>query len=504
MDEPARAQPIRAYVGLESADTEEERVALTLRELERTGAFDRAYILVASPTGTGYVNYAAASILEFLSRGDCATVAMQYSARPSPLSLDRVAEGRHHARMLLAALRDRLAQCAEGTRPTLVLFGESLGAWTSQDAYADRGTQGLVDDGVDYAIWIGTPHFSKWKERVLYDDRPDVDRSLVGVCNDIGEWHALDPETRGRIRYMMITHYDDGVAVFGPELAVQAPDWLGDPESRPGPVPKGMRWMPSSTFFQVLVDMKNAANVVPGVFAAGPRLPRRPPPVLPRAAGVRCIPGTARPHRELARSAGAVAEPMDADAQDRRSQLGGNGARTIDPGTTRRGTEYERTPDRARAHGCVRGVRCRRWRRKGRNEPVTDDLKASRGRWFPLLALAVALVLVAAACGGDDDDSSNSGSNSGEVDTTPASASDLSSQHWQLKSFVVGSGGTLSTGSEAAPTTAAFDGARPRARPAATTTPSPTSSGATARSSSDRSPRRRRRARAISPRRSKG
>ena len=29
-----------------------------------------------------------------------------------------------------------------------------------------------------------------------------------------------------------------------------------------------MRWMPITTFFQVLVDMKNSANVVPGVFAA--------------------------------------------------------------------------------------------------------------------------------------------------------------------------------------------------------------------------------------------
>ncbi len=29
-----------------------------------------------------------------------------------------------------------------------------------------------------------------------------------------------------------------------------------------------MRWVPITSFFQVLVDMKNAANVVPGVFAA--------------------------------------------------------------------------------------------------------------------------------------------------------------------------------------------------------------------------------------------
>jgi uncharacterized membrane protein len=268
MGEPERATPIRAYVGLESAPTEQERVDLTIRELERTGAFDRSWLMVASPTGTGYVNYAAASIMEFLTRGDCATVAMQYSARPSPLSLDRVKQGRHQARMLLAAIRDRLSDRADARRPKTVLFGESLGAWTSQDAFAPRGTEGLRDDGVDFAIWIGTPHFSKWKERVLFDDRPDIDRSLVGVFNDIGEWEALDTATRERIRYVMITHYDDGVAVFGPELLIQAPEWLGDPKTRPASVPKGMRWMPTTTFFQVLLDMKNAATVVPGVFAA--------------------------------------------------------------------------------------------------------------------------------------------------------------------------------------------------------------------------------------------
>jgi uncharacterized membrane protein len=268
MDEPAVAMPIRAYVGLESAQTEQERVDLAMQELERTGAFDRSWLLVASPTGTGYVNYAAVSIVELLSRGDCATIAMQYSARPSPLSLDRVDEGRRHARLLCAALRDRLAQCPPGKRPKVVLFGESLGAWTSQDAFVDFGTEGLVESGIDYAIWIGTPHFSEWKERVLFDERPDVDRDLIAVCNDIGEWEALDPAARAKARYVMITHYDDGVAVFGPELAIQAPEWLGDASTRPASVPKGMRWVPTTTFLQVLVDMKNAANVVPGVFAA--------------------------------------------------------------------------------------------------------------------------------------------------------------------------------------------------------------------------------------------
>ena len=145
-----------------------------MRELERTNAFDREWLLIDLPTGTGYVNYAAVSVLEMLARGNCATVAMQYAARPSPLSLDRVGEGHKQARLLIDAISERLRGMPVEARPKVVLFGESLGAWTSQDAFLDQGTQGLIDAGIDYAIWIGTPHFSQWKEQVLRDNRPDV------------------------------------------------------------------------------------------------------------------------------------------------------------------------------------------------------------------------------------------------------------------------------------------------------------------------------------------
>ena len=267
MGEPAQ-EAIRVYVGLESAKTEEDRVALALRELDRTNAFEREWLMIDLPTGTGYVNYAAVAVLEMLARGNCATVAMQYAARPSPLSLDRVGEGRAQARLLIDAIAARLRTMPADSRPKVVLFGESLGAWTSQDAFIGHGTQGLMDAGIDYAIWIGTPHFSRWKEQVLRDHRPDVVPELIGVFNDIGEWEATPTAARERMRYVMITHHNDGVARFGPGLLIQAPEWLGAPATRWPQIPKGMRWVTNTTFFQVLVDMKNSANVVPGAFAA--------------------------------------------------------------------------------------------------------------------------------------------------------------------------------------------------------------------------------------------
>lgn len=265
---PAKAVPIRVYVGLKSAETEEQRVAIAIAELKRTGAFDRSWLMVTTPTGTGYGNYAAAGALEFLSGGDCANVVMQYGARPSPISLDRVADGRVQTRMLVDAIAAELADRSPDERPTVVMFGESLGAWSSQDAFIEQGTDGLLEAGIDYAIWIGTPMESKWKDQVTGDARPNVDKSLLGVFNDIGEWEALPPEATAKIRFVMITHYNDGVAKFGPSLAVQAPGWLGDIEERPPSVPRSQRWIPITTFVQALIDTKNAARVVPGVFDA--------------------------------------------------------------------------------------------------------------------------------------------------------------------------------------------------------------------------------------------
>ena len=268
MGEPAAAEPIRIYVGLESAPTEYERRDLALGELQRTGAFDRELLMVISPTGSGYVNYVAVEAAEYMTRGTIASVTMQYSLRPSALSLDRVAEGHLQYRMLIDAIHNQLAERPAGQRPRVVIFGESLGAWTSQDAFEHRGTQGLLDAAIDRAIWIGTPYMSKWKQEVLGGDRPDVDRSLLKRFNDFGQLQALDPEARERLRYVLITHDNDGVADFGLDLLAEAPDWLGPAETRPAGVPKTEQWQSPTTFVQTLIDMKNSASEIPGKFEA--------------------------------------------------------------------------------------------------------------------------------------------------------------------------------------------------------------------------------------------
>ena len=69
---------------------------------------------------------------------------------------------------------------------------------------------------------------------MLFDDRPDVDRSLIGVFDHIEELESLDAAARERLRFVMITHYNDGVGAFGPELADPGAGMAGPARDPPG------------------------------------------------------------------------------------------------------------------------------------------------------------------------------------------------------------------------------------------------------------------------------
>jgi uncharacterized membrane protein len=273
MGEPAVAAPVQVYVGLDSAPTVRERVDLALAEMERTGAFDRSLLVLVSPTGLGYVNYVALAAAQYLSRGDVASVTMQYSRRPSPLSLGRVGQAREQNRLLWLRVIERIRQM-EGRRPRVVLFGESLGAHTSQDVFLHWGTLGLRALGIDRALWIGTPYGSEWMHEVTGPDRLDVDRDSVAVVNDLAQLRAVT-QARGSLPpYVLLSHDNDGVTRFGPDLLTTEPAWLGPHRPRtqhvddasPRGIPGRLRWRPVTTFFQTLVDVKNAQ--VPGTYQA--------------------------------------------------------------------------------------------------------------------------------------------------------------------------------------------------------------------------------------------
>ena len=130
-------EPIRAYVGYASADDTETRAALAVDELERAGGFDRSYLLVVTTTGTGIVEPSSASSFEYLTEGDSAIVATQYSHLPSWLSylVDREV-AREAGRDLFDEVYGRWSQLPADDRPELLVYGESLGSFGGENAFS--------------------------------------------------------------------------------------------------------------------------------------------------------------------------------------------------------------------------------------------------------------------------------------------------------------------------------------------------------------------------------
>src|SRR5699024_8578677 len=80
-------EPIRVYAGLAKDRDLAATASALVAELERTGAFEREAILILVTTGTGWVNEWVPSAFEYLTGGDSAIAAMQYSTLPSALAL---------------------------------------------------------------------------------------------------------------------------------------------------------------------------------------------------------------------------------------------------------------------------------------------------------------------------------------------------------------------------------------------------------------------------------
>lgn len=265
--EPARAEPIRLYVGMDSDPDQSRRIGMALEELERSGAYDRSLIILASPSGSGYVNSIPVETAEYLTRGDVATVAMQYDRKPSVLSLDKSSEAAYQNRLVLSGIVKSLRSRPSGRQPRIVLYGESLGAQTSQDMFLHQGTLGVEVLGVDRALWVGTPFASGWRKQVLADRRADVDPTLVRQLRWGSDASTATDGEREHILAWLLEHPEDPVVHFGIDLLVQRPAWLTR-NAPDRPVPRESFWWPIVTFIGTLVDTVNAARVVPGQFRA--------------------------------------------------------------------------------------------------------------------------------------------------------------------------------------------------------------------------------------------
>jgi uncharacterized membrane protein len=267
LGEPALAHPIRAYVGMNSEPLYPAgRSELMLEEMDRLGAFERSHLLLFSPTGTGWVDLAVASAAELFTRGDIATACVQYGRSPSFLALQKVALGRAQFRLLLWGVKQRLAERPPERRPKVLVFGESLGAWSSSDVVMRTGIEGFDHYGIDYALWFGLPGLAKWSRTGMREgNATNIPPGTVGAFDRFEQYAALDTDERETMRAVILDHDNDPIAAISPRLAVKRPVWL-EGETRGRGVPEEMRWIPVLTLIQVLADAMNAMRTVPGEF----------------------------------------------------------------------------------------------------------------------------------------------------------------------------------------------------------------------------------------------
>ncbi|MCW4354913.1 alpha/beta-hydrolase family protein [Hoyosella sp. YIM 151337] len=262
-------EPIRAYVGLDSAETQEERVALAIEELRRSGAFEREVLVVATTTGTGWINPNAMQSLELMYRGDTAFVGVQYSFLPSALSflVDRDVAAEAGRALFDGVHQEWLRQDPE-TRPRLYVYGESLGSFGSEAAF-----DGLADlrARVSGALWIGPVNSNPlWRSLTERRDpgSPEIRPTYAGGLvvrfanrrEDLVGAGVEAPWLEPRVLY--IQHPSDPVVWWSPDLLFQRPDWLREP---PGyDVSPSIQWRPIVTFWQISSDLANAARIPHG------------------------------------------------------------------------------------------------------------------------------------------------------------------------------------------------------------------------------------------------
>jgi uncharacterized membrane protein len=260
-------EPIRAYAGINSANGFKATAQLAARELQRTGGLNRAVVAVANTTGTGWINEAEASSLEYMYNGNTAIVSMQYSFLPSWLSfLVDKENARQASQALFEAVDELVRQMPEAQRPKLVVFGESLGSFGGEAPFLSLNnllarTDGALFSGPTFnnTIWTdltrtrdeGSP---EWLP--IYDKGENV--RFAAKAENLGR--PADPW--GQPRAVYLQHASDPIAWWNPDLLFSKPDWLREP--RGYDVSPRMEWIPIVTFLQVSADMAVAVDVPDG------------------------------------------------------------------------------------------------------------------------------------------------------------------------------------------------------------------------------------------------
>ena len=252
-------EPIRVYVGLGNADSVSERAALAVDELRRTGAFNRDVLVVATTTGSGWLEDQAVDAVEYLHAGSTAIVAVQYAYTPSWVSFlfdpDAPVAA---AQATFEAVYAEWLSLPSDDRPRLMSYGLSLGAHGGQEVFDDLAD---LRDRTDGALFVGSPASSTmWQTLQAARDegspawQPVLDDGLqVRWMSQPGDSDRL-PGPWDEPRVLYLQHATDPITWLTADLLWSSPEWL-DADQRGPDVSPSMRWIPVVTGLQVTIDM---------------------------------------------------------------------------------------------------------------------------------------------------------------------------------------------------------------------------------------------------------
>lgn len=210
---------VRVYVGVNSASNLDSRVALAVAELDRSGGLRRSNIVVAIPTGSGWIDGNAVRGFEQRFNDDVAIAGVQYSYAPSWATFifgRKAAED--SARALYTAVAERLSQIPAMQRPKLYIYGQSLGSIGGSTALS------TLTDRTCGAIWAGPP------------------------AGAVAQHDAT-----------VLANSSDPVVRWSPDLLFREPDLRTTRVDAPMP-----QWLPAVSFVQTTVDLLGALDAPEG------------------------------------------------------------------------------------------------------------------------------------------------------------------------------------------------------------------------------------------------
>lgn len=263
---PAK-DPLRIYVGLAQDNSAEDRADIAFNEMLRVGAFDRKVLVVASPTGTGWMDAASYDVLEYMHDGDVATVAAQYSYLQSPLALIfETNAGLDQATALMNRVYQHWLTLPRETRPKLYMHGISLGAWSSM--YAFNPFQ-MMNEPIDGALWVGPPFPSTlWNQAnsartpgspiIL----PEVDDGVVIRYASQFAKPLRSGKPWGRVHILFLQYGSDPIVFYSPSALWREPLWMRE-KLAPDVSPK-LSFTPIVTQLQLTVDLLLSTAPPPG------------------------------------------------------------------------------------------------------------------------------------------------------------------------------------------------------------------------------------------------